>query len=77
MVLERGWATALGAMQTARIFTKFDGVLGVPEGNNGTNYITGGTGKYVGISGKGPWACGYAGTNGELYCAQSLDYELP
>ncbi len=60
-----------------RIFTKFDGMLGVPEGNNGTNYITGGTGKYVGITGKGPWACGYAGTNGELYCNQRLDYELP
>ncbi len=60
-----------------RIFTKFDGKLGVPEGNNGTNYITGGTGKYVGITGKGPWACGYAGSNGELYCNQSLTYELP
>ena len=60
-----------------RIFTKFDGVLGAPEGANGTNYITGGTGKYVGITGKGPWACTYPGTNSELRCNQSLDYELP
>ena len=60
-----------------RIFTDFTGVL-VPEGGgNGTNEITGGTGKYAGVQGSGPWKCKPAGSNGELQCVQRLDYRLP
>jgi len=59
-----------------RIFTNFTGNLS-PDGDSGTNEIAGGTGKYAGIQGSGPWKCKGAGNNGELQCAQRLDYRLP
>ena len=60
-----------------RIFTDFTGI-GAPDGSgNGINEIAGGTGKYSGIQGRGPWKCGYAGSNGELQCVQKFDYRLP
>lgn len=60
-----------------RLFTDFTGT-GAPDGSgNGINEIASGTGKYAGIQGRGPWKCGYAGSNGELQCAQRLDYRLP
>jgi hypothetical protein len=67
---------AFGDPDGDRIFTSFTGTIG-PDGANGTNEITGGTGKYVGIQGSGPWKCKGAGGNGELQCAQRLDYRLP
>lgn len=68
---------AFGDADGDRIFTEFSGML-VPEGGgNGTNEITGGTGKYAGIQGSGPWKCKPSGTNGELNCSQRLDYRLP
>jgi len=68
---------AFGDPDGDRIFTSFSGVL-VPEGGgSGTNEITGGTGKYKGISGSGPWKCKPSGSNGEIQCAQRLDYKLP
>jgi hypothetical protein len=68
---------ALGDADGDRIFTQFTGTLGGPEGDHGTNEIVGGTGKYAGIQGSGPWKCKNSGTNGELQCAQRLDYRLP
>jgi hypothetical protein len=60
-----------------RIFAQFTGA-GTPEGEaNGTNEIVGGTGKYAGIQGSGPWKCKGVGANGEYQCAQRLDYRLP
>ena len=59
-----------------KIFTDFTGTIGA-DGANGTNMISGGTGKYAGVTGSGPWKCKFAGTNGELQCAQRLDYKLP
>lgn len=59
-----------------RVFTDFTGTFG-PDGAVGTNDITGGTGKYAGIQGGGPWKCKMSGGNGELQCAQRLDYRLP
>lgn len=54
------------------VYTNFDGNAGVNQGNN---YITGGTGKYAGITGQGPWTC--KGTAGiESMCNQSLTYEI-
>lgn len=68
---------AFGDPDGDRIFTSFTGEL-VPEGGgNGTNEITGGTGKYKGITGSGPWKCKPMGGNGEVQCAQRLDYKLP
>jgi hypothetical protein len=68
---------AFGDADGDRIFTEFTGILGGPDGDQGTNEIVGGTGKYAGIQGKGPWKCKNSGTNGELQCAQRLDYRLP
>ena len=69
---------AFGDADGDRIFTQFTGKLGLPNGyDEGINVISGGTGKYVGIQGSGPWKCKSAGTNGEAQCAQRLDYRLP
>ena len=60
-----------------RIFVDFTG-SSTPDGQlSGTNRIIGGTGKYAGIQGNGPWDCRFAGGNGEYRCAQQLDYRLP
>lgn len=60
-----------------RIFTDFTGI-NKPDGQaSGTNEIVGGTGKYAGIQGSGPWKCTYVGRNGESHCAQRFDYRLP
>ena len=69
---------AFGDADGDRIFTEFTGKLGLPNGyDEGTNVISGGTGKYAGIQGSGPWKCKGAGANGEIQCAQRLDYRLP
>lgn len=61
-----------------RIFTEFTGNVGLPTGyDEGTNVISGGTGKYAGITGRGPWKCKTVGVNGGIQCAQRLDYRLP
>jgi hypothetical protein len=67
---------AFGDPDGDRLFTEFTGTFG-PDGANGTNEIFGGTGKYAGIQGSGPWKCSMSGGNGELQCAQRLDYRLP
>lgn len=60
-----------------RIFTDWNGNA-TPDGNdNGINEIAGGTGKYAGIQGRGPWKCKPAGANGESHCNQRFDYQLP
>ena len=40
------------------------------QGSQGMNEIVGGTGKYAGIQGNGPWKCKSARANGELNCSQ-------
>lgn len=67
---------AFGDPDGDRVFTDFTGTFG-PDGGNGTNEIVGGTGKYAGIQGSGPWKCKGSGNNGELQCTQRLDYRLP
>ena len=67
---------AFGDADSDRIYTDFTGTIG-SDGANGTNVISGGTGKWAGVSGSGPWKCKAAGPNGEFQCAQRLDYRLP
>lgn len=67
---------AFGDADGDRIFTDFTGNI-TPNGAEGTNVIIGGTGKYAGITGSGPWKCKGSGKNGELQCAQRFDYKLP
>jgi hypothetical protein len=64
---------AFGDPDGDRIFTEYVGT----DGAQGTNNIVGGTGKFIGIQGSGPWKCQGSGGNGELQCAQRLDYRLP
>jgi hypothetical protein len=73
--LEKGYC-AFGDADGDRIFTDWDGT------NNGTddqgiNRIAGGTGKYKGITGSGPWKCWPAGAPGAARCTQRFDYKLP
>ena len=64
---------AFGDVDGDRIFTDWTG-----EGDSGTNVITGGTGKYAGITGSGPFTgSGPSGANGGWVTFQRLDYELP
>ena len=63
---------AFGDSDGDRIFTEFTG-----EGAAGTNVIMGGTGKYSGISGRGPWTSFSRGGHGGLGTTQRLDYRLP
>ena len=67
---------AFGDTDGDRIFVDYTGTL-TPEGASGINEISGGTGKYAGITGSGPWKCKFAGANGELQCTQRFDYRLP
>jgi len=60
-----------------RIFTSFTGTIGGPGLDHGINTITGGTGKYAGITGSGPWECEPFLPNGGNVCRQSFEYELP
>lgn len=55
-----------------RIFTDWHG-----EGTEGINMIVGGTGKYAGIQGSGPWKSKEVGPSGQLYTTQRFDYRLP
>jgi hypothetical protein len=69
---------AFGDADGDRIFTEFTGTISSgDQGDQGINEIAGGTGKYAGIQGSGPWKCKNAGPNGEVQCAQRLDYRLP
>lgn len=68
---------AFGDRDGDRIFTEFTGTFDAQEGGTGTNTITGGSGKYAGIQGSGPWRCKASVTQGEFHCNQRLDYRLP
>jgi hypothetical protein len=63
----------LGEKDKDLIFSQF---TGSPIKNEGTNVITGGTGKYKGITGQGTWKC-EGGKNSESACQQTLNYKLP
>lgn len=64
---------AFGDGDGDRIFTEWTGT-----GSSGTNVIVGGTGKYTGITGSGPWRGAEAvGNNGGWVTFQRLDYRLP
>lgn len=75
IVTDKGFC-AFGDADGDRIFTEWSG-NGV-DGTSGTNVIVGGTGKYEGITGKGPWFnSGATGKHGGWVTLQRLDYRLP
>ena len=67
----KGWC-AWSDNDGDRLFTEFSGSLYVGE-----NIITGGTGKFAGWTGSGPWACEDLGKNGSSSCRQTLNYIKP
>jgi hypothetical protein len=75
VVKNKGYC-AFGDTDGDRIFTDWHGG-NAPEGSEGVNMIVGGTGKYAGVQGGGPWKCKNEGPNGQLYCTQRFDYRLP
>jgi hypothetical protein len=68
---------AFGDPDGDRIFTDWDGTAAPGKDDAGVNNIVGGTGKYAGMQGSGPWTCKPASQNGALMCRQSLNYRLP
>ncbi|MGD2141183.1 MAG: hypothetical protein PVH25_12350 [Burkholderiales bacterium] len=71
-VVNKGYC-AFGDADGDRIFTDWTGVA-----DHGVNNIVGGTGKYAGITGKGPWMrSGPTGKNGGFKTFQQLNYKLP
>ena len=66
--LHGAWGDADGD----RIYTSFVG-----DTQKGVNTIIGGTGKYAGWTGSGPWACYDLGANGSNRCKQSINYTKP
>ena len=68
---------AFGDQDGDRIFTTWTGNAAT---NQGINTIMGGTGKYAGITGSGPWLCfgpSSVEDDNAFNCRQSLTYELP
>ena len=68
---------AFGDADGDRIFTDWTGTISADGQGNGVNEIAGGTGKYTGIQGSGPWKCRDVGPNGQHDCTQRFDYRLP
>ncbi|MEO8005760.1 MAG: hypothetical protein ABI771_12685 [Betaproteobacteria bacterium] len=69
---------AFGDADGDKIFTESNDATGTPDGwAGGLNEIIGGTGKYKGITGKGPWKTRYTSRNGESWSMQQLEYRLP
>ncbi len=60
-----------------RFFVQYTGDYSSNGASEGINQIIGGTGKYLGIQGKGPFKCKPAGVGGELPCTEKFDYQLP
>ncbi|MES2673841.1 MAG: hypothetical protein V4660_06345 [Pseudomonadota bacterium] len=60
-----------------KFFVQYTGDYASSGASAGINEIIGGTGKYLGIQGKGPFKCKPAGAGGELQCTEKFDYQLP
>ena len=66
---------AFGDSDGDRIFTDWEGMQ--TDHAEGINTIVGGTGKYAGIKGSGPYKCAPSYAAGELACKQTFNYRLP
>jgi hypothetical protein len=59
------------------IFIQYAGNSSIEGEWNGTDDIIGGTGKYKGIQGSGPYACTHSDKEGEFPCTAKIEYLLP
>jgi len=60
-----------------KIFTQYTGTLATNGVFDGLNQITGGTGKFSGITGKAPFQCKALTGQGHFGCTQQFEYRLP
>ena len=60
-----------------KIFADYTGTLPPGGGAEGINRFNGGTGKFTGIQGKGPFHCNGLGSAGQYVCNQEFEYRLP
>lgn len=60
-----------------KFFIQYTGDYASSGASDGINEIIGGSGKYIGIQGKGPFKCKPAGAGGEIQCTEKFDYQLP
>ena len=68
---------AFGDADGDRIFTESNSTATTDGSIGGVNEIIGGTGKYTGITGRGPWKTKYPSRNGESWSIQQFEYRLP
>jgi hypothetical protein len=59
-----------------KIFNSYTGKIAASGALSGENQITGGTGKFAGIQGKGPWQCATLSDKAQYACTQQFDYSL-
>jgi hypothetical protein len=60
-----------------KIFVAFSGTFKADDAGQGGGPITGGIGKYAGITGKWAWQCKYVEASQSLIaCTQQFDYQL-
>ncbi len=60
-----------------KMFASFSATSSADGKTVGTNELTGGTGKYAGIHGGGPFACQWLSDKGHLVCTEEINYRLP
>jgi hypothetical protein len=60
-----------------KIYTQYTGMLATSGVFDGLNQITGGTGKFSGITGKAPFQCKALSAQGHFGCSQQFEYRLP
>jgi hypothetical protein len=60
-----------------RVYTDYSGALTADGVFNGMNQYTGGTGKFMGVTGKAPFQCKALSAQGHFGCTQQFEYRLP
>jgi len=60
-----------------KIYTQYTGMLSTNGTFEGLNQITGGTGKFSGVTGKAPFQCKALSAQGHFGCSQQFEYRLP
>lgn len=68
---------ALEDKEGDKIFIQYAGSSSAEGEWSGTDDIIGGTGKYEGIQGRGPYSCANTHKDGEFPCTAKLVYQLP
>ena len=69
-------ACAWGDSDGDKFYVNYSGKIAASGVLDGTNKITGGTGKFKGIQGQGPFHCTTLNDKGQYNCTQQFDYSL-